>query len=81
MVLYFMVREAFIFLEHFPKTAWLSLVPKMFKGQSECEGGTNSSGSVFEDLWTNGLSTHHLRTGEHSLMNWGRSPYKKVEIS
>lgn len=38
----------------------------MVKGQSEGVGGTNSSETALEDLWSYGLSIHQLRTGEHN---------------
>lgn len=57
-----MVREASIFLEPFPKITWISLVLKMVKGQSEREGGTNSSGSIFEDEWPLHSSSEDRRT-------------------
>lgn len=37
----------------------------MIEGQSEGVGGTNSSDTALEDLWTYGLSTHQLRAGKY----------------
>lgn len=39
----------------------------MIKGQPEGVGGTNSSDTALEDLWTYGLSIHQLRAGRYHL--------------
>lgn len=72
-VLHFIV-EISILLESFSKRAWAPPMSKMVKDQSGGEGGTSSSGTAPEALWTNGLSTHHLRTGGHSPKDRSLSP-------
>lgn len=54
---------------------------KMVKGQTEGVGGTNSSDTALEDLWTYGLSIHQLRTGKRCPKQLRASPYEKAEIS